>query len=227
MPKKPLPAVVGRPCAPLAAQPPAAPPHCPALQALRPVLGVRHPKPAAGPAAGGLAEPAVDHLVRCAGAGAGAGVAAGAPHTLHAARGLPCHALPTRLPRNPPLCPLGRSNGFLIPYTAIPRGWKWLNRLSPTTWCVGGCQRGGLVGWVVGAPLLAAALTRRQAAPSLTTSARPQDPVWPGTVPAGRPGHAHAGKLGQRGEPVGNSAPLAVQHFARPARAPAYGRHPR
>lgn len=37
------------------------------------------------------------------------------------------------------------SNGFLIPYPMIPRGWKWLNRISPTTWILyglGGSQLG-------------------------------------------------------------------------------------
>ena len=29
-------------------------------------------------------------------------------------------------------------NGFLIPYPQIPRGWKWLNRISPTTWVLYG-----------------------------------------------------------------------------------------
>ena len=24
--------------------------------------------------------------------------------------------------------------GFMLPYPRIPRGWKWLNRASPTTW---------------------------------------------------------------------------------------------
>ncbi|KAL4434347.1 hypothetical protein ABPG75_000788 [Micractinium tetrahymenae] len=37
------------------------------------------------------------------------------------------------------------SNGFLIPYPMIPKGWKWLNRISPTTWILyglGGSQLG-------------------------------------------------------------------------------------
>lgn len=25
-------------------------------------------------------------------------------------------------------------NGFMLPYPSIPRGWKWLNRCSPSTW---------------------------------------------------------------------------------------------
>ena len=29
----------------------------------------------------------------------------------------------------------------MLPYSAIPRGWKWLNRVSPTTWCGGGAGR--------------------------------------------------------------------------------------
>lgn len=24
--------------------------------------------------------------------------------------------------------------GFVVPFPAMPRGWKWLNRLAPTTW---------------------------------------------------------------------------------------------
>ncbi|KAK9829450.1 hypothetical protein WJX72_005937 [[Myrmecia] bisecta] len=27
-------------------------------------------------------------------------------------------------------------NGFLMPYPVMPRGWRWLNRISPTTWCI-------------------------------------------------------------------------------------------
>ncbi|GAB4819215.1 hypothetical protein N2152v2_006261 [Parachlorella kessleri] len=29
-------------------------------------------------------------------------------------------------------------NGFLIPYSLMPVGWKWLNRISPTTWILYG-----------------------------------------------------------------------------------------
>ncbi|EFN54472.1 hypothetical protein CHLNCDRAFT_135126 [Chlorella variabilis] len=32
-------------------------------------------------------------------------------------------------------------NGFLIPYPLIPVGWKWLNRISPTTWILYGLVR--------------------------------------------------------------------------------------
>ena len=35
--------------------------------------------------------------------------------------------------------------GFLIPYTLMPAGYKWLNRASPTTWILyglGGSQLG-------------------------------------------------------------------------------------
>ncbi|KAL6777131.1 hypothetical protein ACKKBF_B40440 [Auxenochlorella protothecoides x Auxenochlorella symbiontica] len=30
------------------------------------------------------------------------------------------------------------SNGFMIPYSELPRGWKWLNRISPATWSLYG-----------------------------------------------------------------------------------------
>lgn len=93
------------------------------LQAVWPVPSARHSEPAAGAAAGGHPEPAVDHQVWWQ---SSLSFSTLQPASIRP----PPHPHTSRLAHSPP-----RSNGFLLPYSAIPRGWKWLNRVSPTTWC--------------------------------------------------------------------------------------------
>lgn len=138
--------------------------HCPksvsSSQAVRPIPGARNSKPAACAAAGCHPEPAVDHQVPGCGwlllFQAGSVVHSlllcimplrsasplcpylethGSALSTAVEELLACHAHNRPSSRPTPPCPTPRSNGFLLPYSAIPRGWKWLNRISPTTWC--------------------------------------------------------------------------------------------
>lgn len=65
--------------------------------------------------------------------------------------GVPACRVPLTPPRASPTAPSSLlfppcSNGFLLPYPSIPRGWKWLNRISPTTWILYGLGTRGRCG---------------------------------------------------------------------------------